>query len=57
MKSKKETIEEYTERALYWNNLTTEKLKEGNFDEARSAAENVLITIDNLRYVTVKFEI
>ena len=57
MKTKQETIQDYIAYINNWSELMNNYVEYGKYDDAREYAENILITIDKLRYIEKKFEI
>lgn len=55
--SKREAIQEYTENIKEWTDLMSSYVEREKYDIARDYAENILITIDKLRYIEKKFEV
>jgi hypothetical protein len=57
VKTKQETIQDYVMYINNWSELMNNYVEYGKYDDAREYAENILITIDKLRYIEKKFEI
>jgi len=57
MITKQDFIQEYTSKIEGWSEFMNLCIKKENYDTAREYAENILITIDSLRYIKEKFEI